>query len=117
MPFSEKRGASPFGGFWGGGRLKRVTLTTPGRLHFGLLDLNGEIGRIDGGVGLALESPHTLIEAEKSDRISAECKDEPQITERIVAALETVRADLGIGGAHIHVRERPLAHVGLGSAT
>ncbi len=97
--------------------MKRVTLTTPGRLHFGLLDLNGEIGRIDGGVGLALESPHTLIEAEKSDRITAECKDEPQITERIVAALEAVRTHLAIGGAHINVRERPLAHVGLGSAT
>lgn len=97
--------------------MKRISLTTPARLHFGLLDLNGEIGRIDGGVGLALESPHTLIEAERADRITAECRDEPEITGRVVAALEKLRLHLGLGGAHINIRERPLAHVGLGSAT
>jgi beta-ribofuranosylaminobenzene 5'-phosphate synthase len=97
--------------------LNRVILSTPARLHFGLLDLNGEIGRIDGGVGLALESPHTLIEAEKADRVTAECREEPEIVGRIVNALEAVREHLGIGGAHINVRERPLAHVGMGSAT
>jgi beta-ribofuranosylaminobenzene 5'-phosphate synthase len=97
--------------------MERVTLSTPARLHFGLLDLNGEIGRIDGGVGLALESPHTLIEAERAEAMTAECKDEPEITQRVVAAMEAVRSHLGIGGAHISIRERPLAHVGLGSAT
>jgi beta-ribofuranosylaminobenzene 5'-phosphate synthase len=94
-----------------------VVLSTPARLHFGLLDLNGEIGRIDGGVGLALEAPHTLIEAERADRISAECRDEPAIAGRVVTALEAVRTHLGTGGARFDIRERPLAHVGLGSAT
>lgn len=97
--------------------MDRVIVSTPARLHFGLLDLNGEIGRIDGGVGLALESPHTLIEAERADRLSAECSDEPEITGRVVSALEAVRDRLGAGGARINIRERPLAHVGLGSAT
>ena len=97
--------------------MNKVILSTPARLHFGLLDLNGEIGRIDGGVGLALESPHTLIEAEKAEQVTAECGDEPEITQRVVAAMDAVREHLGIGGAHINIRERPLAHVGMGSAT
>ena len=82
--------------------MNRVILSTPARLHFGLLDLNGEIGRIDGGVGLALESPHTLIEAEKAEQVTAECGDEPEITQRVVTALDAVREHLGIGGAHIN---------------
>ncbi len=28
--------------------------------------MNGQIGRIDGGVGLALESPHTVIDASRA---------------------------------------------------
>ena len=34
--------------------VNRVVIQTPSRLHIGLLDLNGEIGRIDGGLGLGL---------------------------------------------------------------
>ena len=30
--------------------MKRVVLSTPARLHFGLVDMNGELGRIDGGI-------------------------------------------------------------------
>ena len=33
--------------------MEHIVLNTPSRLHFGLIDMNGEIGRIDGGVGLA----------------------------------------------------------------
>ena len=35
--------------------MKRIEITTPARLHFGLIDMNGELGRVDGGVGLALD--------------------------------------------------------------
>jgi hypothetical protein len=35
--------------------MNRIVIQTPARLHFGLLDLNGSLGRIDGGIGLALE--------------------------------------------------------------
>ncbi len=97
--------------------MNRIVLSTPARLHFGLIDMNGEIGRIDGGIGLSLESPHTLIEATKADDIQAECKDEPEIIARVVEAVQKVCGRYGIGGAHVNVSERPLPHVGLGSAT
>ena len=97
--------------------MDKLVCTTPARLHFGLIDMNGEIGRIDGGVGLAIEDPHTKIEASKADKISAECKSEPAMIERIVTALSAVQQKYDLGGIHLDVLERPLPHVGMGSAT
>ncbi|NHJ32465.1 MAG: hypothetical protein FK732_06355 [Asgard group archaeon] len=34
-----------------------IQIKTPCRLHFGLIDLNGELGRINGGLGVALNNP------------------------------------------------------------
>ena len=94
-----------------------LVLRTPARLHFGLIDMNGEIGRIDGGVGLALDSPQTLIEAKKSNGITVACKEEPEMIPRIAEALTAVSEHYDLGGIDLNVRERPLPHVGLGSAT
>jgi beta-ribofuranosylaminobenzene 5'-phosphate synthase len=38
-----------------------VEIDTPSRLHFTLIDLNGSLGRIDGGIGVALNSPRIKI--------------------------------------------------------
>ena len=40
----------------------RIFIKTPCRLHFSLIDLNGSLGRIDGGIGLTLEKPNFTIE-------------------------------------------------------
>lgn len=40
----------------------RVFIKTPCRLHFSLIDLNGSLNRVDGGVGLTLEKPNFTIE-------------------------------------------------------
>ena len=96
---------------------ERVVISTPARLHFGLIDMNGEIGRIDGGVGLALESPHTVIEATRAEETRADCKDDPEIINRIENTLKIVCDEFGFPGAYVNVLERPLPHVGLGSAT
>ncbi len=97
--------------------MKRIVIKTPSRLHFGLIDMNGEIGRIDGGIGLALESPHTLIEAVKADKIQVKCPNEPALKERIQIAAKNVCDKYGIQGVAINILEHPLPHVGLGSAT
>ena len=97
--------------------MKQIIITTPARLHFGLIDMNGEIGRIDGGVGLTLQSPHTQIRAEKATGVDVECKSEQAIIERLKTALENVCNTFGVEGVHINVEERPLPHVGLGSAS
>ncbi|MCP4763764.1 MAG: hypothetical protein GY870_18480 [archaeon] len=40
----------------------RVKVKTPSRLHCSLIDLNGSLGRIDGGLGLTLREPNFEIE-------------------------------------------------------
>lgn len=97
--------------------MEHIVLKTPSRLHCGLLDMNGEIGRIDGGIGLALESPHTTVEVKKSDKILVECESEPQIIGLLKTAIKNLCDHYGLPGAHVNVLERPLPHVGLGSAT
>ena len=97
--------------------MRRIVIKIPSRLGFGLIDMNGEIGRIDGGIGLALESPYTLIEAVKADRVQVKCLDEPAFAERIQIAAKKVCCKHNIPGVTINILERPLPHVGLGSAT
>ena len=51
-----------------------ITITTPSRLHFGLIDLNGELGRINGGIGVALENPGWKIIGYKNDELNSKIK-------------------------------------------
>jgi len=47
---------------------KNIIVETPSRLHFTLIDLNGESGRIDGGIGAAIASPPYKIKVGISNR-------------------------------------------------
>lgn len=42
-----------------------IKITTPGRLHFGLIDMNGDAGRVDMGIGVALNKPNFVISVEE----------------------------------------------------
>ncbi len=42
-----------------------IKICTPARLHFSLIDLNGELGRIDGGIGVAIAKPNWIINIKK----------------------------------------------------
>lgn len=79
-----------------------------------LIDLNAELGRVDGGIGLALEEPCIEINAEKADGINA---DGP-LKERAESAAKGVIGALGIeGGIKIKITGAYSQHVGLGSGT
>lgn len=45
----------------------KLIVKTPSRIHLTLIDLNGSLGRIDGGVGLTLEKPRLVLEVEPWD--------------------------------------------------
>ncbi|MFW9997227.1 MAG: beta-ribofuranosylaminobenzene 5'-phosphate synthase [Candidatus Odinarchaeota archaeon] len=47
-----------------------LTIITPSRLHFGLIDLNGEYGRVDGGSGISLTDPCWKLEFKPSSKFS-----------------------------------------------
>src|SRR4051812_44882674 len=46
-----------------------IFVETPARLHFGVLDLSGRLGRCFGGLGAAIPSPSLLLEAALSGDI------------------------------------------------
>ena len=95
--------------------MTRVIIKTPSRLHMALIDLNGSLGRIDGGVGIALERPQVTLEAELIDvGILVEGDDDGRTFE----VANMVLKNYGLkGGVHIRVLEKYDKHVGLGFGT
>lgn len=91
-----------------------LKLRTPSRVHITLIDLNGAIGRVDGGVGLALEEPHIEIRVKEHDDFIL--KGEPINRERFNLSAEKMIKYCG-KGAEIEVLSDYEAHVGLGSGT
>ncbi len=91
-----------------------VFVEAPARLHFGVLDLAGRLGRHFGGLGAAIPCPSLLLEASSSARLTASGPDSAR-------ALEFARKFLAFhrlpetGGLIIH-RAIP-SHAGLGSGT
>jgi beta-ribofuranosylaminobenzene 5'-phosphate synthase len=43
-----------------------LRIRTPSRLTFGLIDMNGELGRVEGGLGLALDEPRVELRARRA---------------------------------------------------
>jgi len=95
----------------------RVVIDAPSRLHLGLLDMNGSLGRIDGGIGLALDEPRLVLSARKSEAFAVEGGD-ADARERVLAAAAAVSKSLNLpGAAEFVVQEDFPGHVGLGRGT
>jgi len=90
-----------------------IKITSPSRLHLTLIDLNAEIGRVDGGVGITLGSPHIKMSAEMSGTV--EITGASRLADRIRAAATAVLPEGE--GIRIHIEEDMPDHVGLGSGT
>ncbi len=92
----------------------KVRIRTPSRIHITLIDLNGSIGRIDGGVGLALRSPWVEVVAREGEdvRVEGECINLERF--KWVASMLKDRFGMGI---ELRVLNDYEPHVGLGSGT
>ena len=91
-----------------------VFVEASARLHFGVLDLRGELGRRFGGMGAAVPEPSLLLEVAPDDRLWAEGPD----SARAVAFAEQFLSHHGLaGGARLTVHRSIPAHSGLGSGT
>lgn len=96
---------------------RRVIIDTPSRVHVSLIDMHGGSGRVDGGIGITLDEPGILIEAELSPILSVTGCD-PVTEGRIRQVAADVLQKLGLGGSiAITVRKQFPAHVGLGSGS
>jgi beta-RFAP synthase len=93
---------------------RAVFVEAPARLHMGLLDLRGDLGRRFGGIGAALEAPSLLIEARTAPRLQAEGED----SERLLPCARALLDRHGISqGVWFRAHRAIPAHTGLGSGT
>jgi len=96
---------------------RRVIIRTPSRVHITLIDMHGGSGRVDGGIGIALDEPGFLLEAELSPVLSVS-GGIPGVQERVGRIAVDVLQKLGSGGSvAVTVRGSYPFHVGLGSGS
>ena len=94
-----------------------VFVEAPARLHFGVLDLRGTMGRWFGGIGAAAPAPTLLVSASHADALSVEGEDCARATEFARRLLSHVETSRGVAvGARVRVHRALPAHSGLGSA-
>ncbi len=92
----------------------KVYVKTPSRLHLGLIDLNGNLGRMFGGLGVGIDKPNSIIEAETADAFTV-TGQEPQLTTQLTNRFfEAYKTSPNV---HIHVKQAIPSHSGLGSGT
>jgi beta-RFAP synthase len=91
-----------------------VFVEAPARLHFGVLDLRGSLGRWFGGIGAAASDPTLLVSACHADTLRAEGEDAERAMQFARRFLDHHRIG---GGAHVRVHRALPPHAGLGSGT
>ncbi len=92
----------------------KVTVKTPARLHLGLIDMNGDLGRLFGGLGVGIDHPNVVVEAQSADDFSV-TGQEPEL---VAALADRFFAAYPVGrNVHLSVVEAIPSHVGLGSGT
>jgi beta-ribofuranosylaminobenzene 5'-phosphate synthase len=93
-----------------------VLITAPSRLHLSLIDLNGELGRVDGGIGVALNEPSLKIAVSAVDK-EVEPEENPK---EVVPVLERIRSRIEPAlkvNYRVKILKELPSHVGLGSRT
>ncbi len=91
-----------------------VIVEAPARLHFGMLDLRGDLGRRYGGIGASIAHPSLVLEARPNETLATTGTD----AERALRfARRYVQRRASTVPALIHVVRSIPAHVGLGSGT
>lgn len=91
-----------------------VFVEAPARLHFGVLDLRGSLGRWFGGVGTAAPSPNVLVSASLSETLEVVGPDRARAKKFARRFLDHYGLP---GGARISVEATIPSHAGLGSGT
>ena len=96
----------------GGGQT--VFVETAARLHFGVLDLRGTLGRWFGGIGAAAPAPTLLLSARPADALEVQGDD----ADRTAGFARRFLQHFGIqGGARLRLHRALPPHAGLGSGT
>jgi beta-ribofuranosylaminobenzene 5'-phosphate synthase len=94
--------------------LDSIFVEAPARLHFGVLDLRGTLGRRFGGLGAAIPSPSVLLEAAPAGDVTARGPDADRAIEYAHRFLAYHRLS---GGVNLVLHRTIPSHAGLGSGT
>jgi beta-ribofuranosylaminobenzene 5'-phosphate synthase len=92
----------------------KVYVRTPARLHLGLIDLNGALGRMFGGLGVGINRPNVVLEAEQTENLAVTGEKTTQVTTLAKRFLETYNIKSNVT---IEVKQVIPEHAGLGSGT
>lgn len=92
----------------------KVYVKTPARLHLGLIDLGGELGRIFGGIGVAVNYPNVILEAQQSQNLTVKGEKSEFVKSLVKRFLEKYHLEAQVT---INIKQTIPEHVGLGSGT
>lgn len=92
----------------------KVYVKTPARLHLGLIDLNGDLGRRFGGLGVSINRPNVILEAQPAEKLAVTGEKTEQVKTLAKRFLETYNIK---ANASINVKQAIPEHAGLGSGT
>lgn len=91
-----------------------IRVRAPARLHLGFIDLNGDLGRRFGSIGLAIDGCDAVVTA----RLAAHTAVQGVAGARAQSVIEQLRQSFGdIPHLSINIEHAPPAHAGLGSGT
>jgi beta-ribofuranosylaminobenzene 5'-phosphate synthase len=98
---------------------RTLWLRTTSRLAFGLIDLNGEIGRVEGGLGLALEDPCVELRARRAEgvTIGGSANISGGTRRKFESMCQVFRERYGTQGVDLRIEQTIPDHAGLGSGT
>jgi len=92
----------------------KVYIKTPARLQMGLIDLNGDLGRMFGGLGVGIDHPNVILEATQSKELSV-IGEKPDFVKALAKKfLENYHVQTNVS---LQVYQTIPEHVGLGSGT
>jgi beta-ribofuranosylaminobenzene 5'-phosphate synthase len=92
----------------------KVTIKTPARLHLGLVDMNGGLGRLFGGLGVGIDNPNVVVEAQTASYLKITGKEQQKATQVVDQFFSNYNVQKKV---HLNVAEVIPCHVGLGSGT
>lgn len=90
-----------------------LRVTAPARLHLGFLDLNGEIGRRYGSIGVAIDRPSTKLTITRAMENAATGPE----SRRVLKLLRKFTDDGKSSAYSVDIEHAIPAHAGLGSGT
>lgn len=90
-----------------------LRVTAPARLHLGFLDLNGEIGRRYGSIGVAIDRPSTKLTITRATENAATGPE----SRRVLKLLRKFTDDGKSSAYSVDIEHAIPAHAGLGSGT